>query len=502
LPEDAEVSCRQALAALDVLLAAWPDERRYRRQRAAIFDMLGLAAAAQDRPDEAIEAYKLAVDLWSKLIAERPNVVDERRRMASCLERLGLLLHEAGRWDDADFVFQRGRLLCQQLPNDIADDPEISRDLVGFLSRLAHESLDSGRWSESLDLHSQAVQALKRLAAGPDGRTEDRERLVRTVVDQAGAFRECKQPAAAEQCLLEAKARAERLAAHSPAKGRYRALVAMVLNHFAALIECNPGRGVEARAAYERAVTLLETVAGQPSATPDDRSSLAATCGRLANLLADQGLCDLAQAAYRKEIACESRLVEERPRNIWARFARGRALHNLADLLRDRGGRCRDEALDLEHEAIKELSVAYNQNVRNPEFRTALSYAAWALCVLELDRNDYRAAAAAVDQYQQVEAAGFEEALESVRFLCRCASLCRRDGAIPKTNRERLASSYADRAVQALKSAVQSGYHDARDLESAGTYEPLRGRDDFALLVREAEARTKLLEADVKPGPK
>jgi hypothetical protein len=108
-----------------------------------------------------------------------------------------------------------------------------------------------------------------------------------------------------------------------------------------------------------------------------------------------------------------------------------------------------------------------------------------------LETNDARGAALAVSEYLTVEPSGYEEALESARFLCRSAELARENQSMPAAERDEFTRSCADRAINALQTAFHNGYRDVADLKRAPTYEPLRARSDFRLLLRELEARNE-----------
>ena len=144
----------------------------------------------------------------------------------------------------------------------------------------------------------------------------------------------------------------------------------------------------------------------------------------------------------------------------------------------------------MEREAVRLLSSVYQTNVRNPDYRTAISYASWTLCAILTDRKDHRAAATAIAEYLRIEPNGYEESLEAAEFLCRCAQLAREDPTVPADQRELLARSYTDQAMEALRTAVRNGFRDAKHLESEPTYAPIRGRDDFRRLIHEIEAMT------------
>jgi hypothetical protein len=143
------------------------------------------------------------------------------------------------------------------------------------------------------------------------------------------------------------------------------------------------------------------------------------------------------------------------------------------------------EALEIERDAALILTSVYRENVLDAKHRRAISDAYWTLCTLLVDRKDYRSAAESVAFYQSIEPNGFEEAREAAMFLCQCLVLCQQDRELNAVERQRLERSYADRAIGALKTAVRAGFRDLDELKSSHVYDPLRGRADFAGIVKE-----------------
>jgi tetratricopeptide (TPR) repeat protein len=315
-----------------------------------------------------------------------------------------------------------------------------------------------------------------------------RELLVTLLLSQAGSMAANRQADQAERTLVEARELAQRLRADFPAVPHYHELAATVLTALANLIRTDPARAPEARAILNAAIALQEQLVAMAAAVPEYRSKLATMCDNLANLLRAQHQFAEAEALYRKELAYQSRLAAEYPQVIAYRFGHGQALHNLADLLRERGRP--DEALPMEREAVGLLRSVYQSNVRNPDYRTAISYALWTLCAILIDRKDHRAAATAIADYLRIEPNGYEESYDATAFFCRCAQLAREDPALPAGRREALARSYADQAMEALHAAVRNGFRDAKHLESDPMYAPLRDRDDFRRLIHEIRAMT------------
>jgi hypothetical protein len=219
---------------------------------------------------------------------------------------------------------------------------------------------------------------------------------------------------------------------------------------------------------------------------PNFRSKLAQMYDSFGIFLRARNALGEAETVFRKELALQSRLALEQPQVVDYRFGHGQVLHNLGDLLRERGHPA--EGLPLEREAVRQLEGLYRPNVKNPHYRVAYSYACWTLASMLVDLKDHRAAALAVAEYLGIEPNGFEESFESVGFLCRCAELCRNDPGAPEKERAALARTYADRAMDALRTAVKNGFRDSKVLQTAAAYEPLRSRDDFRQAVREIEA--------------
>ena len=360
------------------------------------------------------------------------------------------------------------------------------RDQLGLLF------LRTNRWADAMENFEDAVTVQKGLIQASSGTSEDRELLISLLISQAKTYSANKKPDAALGALIEARELAERLNSAFPSTDRYRDLTATLLESEADQIQSDPNRAAEARGLLERALSIRESlVAGSPR-EPDYLEKLAETCGRLADSWLDAKSFDQAEDYQRKEVSYQSRLHKEYPGVRAFRFGRGRALHNLADFLRQRGRV--EEALALEREAVELLSSVYHENVLDEAYRRAVSYAYWMLAALEIDRKDHRAAAEAVSSYLAIEPNGFEEAREAAGFLCRCIVLCREDQGIPAAERESLARACSDRAIAALQTAVRYGFRDLNGLTASRTYDPLRGRPEFARVVHDVEAIVEALK--------
>ncbi len=157
--DEAEHSYKQARMALEKVVARWPGEKSFRRQRAEVVDAIGVIEAARDQLDVAEATDQEAIGLWAMLVAEDPTAVDDRLRMEACINRLGLRLREAGRWEEAEVIYLRGRRLCENLPPSVSNDPRIHQQLAVVLAQLGQLLLDMGRRLEALACYASAVKA-------------------------------------------------------------------------------------------------------------------------------------------------------------------------------------------------------------------------------------------------------------------------------------------------------------------------------------------------------
>ena len=483
--EEAERTCIQAISIVDELIARAPRDLRYRRERAVLSDTLGLSLAKLGRIDEAETAYREAIDIRGLIVQEDPRSGEDRWRMAVGLDQLAVMLQGGGRWEEAEHFFVRGQQLCLANPPSSPADPRVRQQLVTILDHLGRLLMDRGKPTEALKSYAEAVAAQKTLVASAPRSGGFRELLVRLLLDQSGAERQ--RPVRRGGADTPRGPRADRsLEGRSSRDRRLSRARRLRVRNARPRDPPRPARGPEARETLKTAVAIQEKLVARSPTIPTYLSNLAAMCDSLANLLRSQNAHDEAESLYRQELTYHARLAMEYPRVLAYRYGHGQVLHNLADLLRERG-RCH-EGLPLEREAVRELATVYESNVRDPHYRTAISYAYWTLCSILIESKDHRDAAKAVAEYLRIEPNGYEESSEATGFLCRCAQLCRQDSSLPAKEAEALARRYADQAIAALRTAVRNGFRDTKLVNTAEIYEPIRSRDDFRGIVREVEA--------------
>ena len=479
---EAERECGRAIEIFD-LLAMRSRDPRVRFEQAAALETMALIQSAADRPDQANVFFRKAIPLWAKLLGDNQADSTVRWRLARCLARSAALLSEAGRWEEAERTIERADAACETRLRNVPSDERIDREWVLIKHQLGRLSLRTDRPALALEQFESAVSIQQTLMRAPSSSAEDLELLISLLGDQAKTYSAIDQPAAALGKLAEGRAIAERLTALHPSTVRYQDLLATLIEREAAVIGGDASKRGQGRELLVRAVAIREALAARSPDEPLCVEKLATIYGKLAEECMSASAFAEAEQYERKAVSCRSKLLNEHPGVLAYRFGSARALHNLADLLRQRGRGA--EALSFARQAAPLLAAVHRENLLDALHRQAASSAYWSLCTLELDQKDHRAAAAAVSALQAIEPRGFEEAHESAGFLCRCVALCRDDHGSPAAEREKLARSYADRAIAALETAVRSGFRDRNELANSRVYDPLRNRADFARVLRE-----------------
>jgi len=480
---ESERSCRIATKILNEL-AARSSDPRIRVEQAAALETLALIQTAALHPDEADALYRAAIDIWARLLADDQTAALVRSRLARCLSRRAPLLIDKGLWEEAEKNLERGSIVCRTRIGIGPSDIRVDRELSTIRNQLGLTYLHTGSFELARANYDDAVKLQKALVESPDSIEGDVELLVTLLINQARAHAAAKHDEAPGE-FAKARELAERLGTAPGSTARCRDLVASLLESEAAKLARDPRTAVESRILLERAESIRESLIAGAPVEPEFLDRLGQTCGLLAEAFQTAHSDGKAEEYLRKELSYQSRLSKDYPGLNAYRFGRGRALHNLAEFLRQRGKG--PEALTIEREAAPLLAEVYRENVLDNDHRRAVSYAYWTLCTLELDRRAHAAAAQAVAAYQSIEPNGYEEAHAAAGFLCRCIALCQNDQSLTAAEKERVTTSYTDLAMTAFETAVREGFRDLNELKTSRIYDPLRGRPEFARMIHDVE---------------
>ncbi len=532
---DAEAAFREAVAIQKQLVADVPQEARYRSDLALTYFNLGPPLVKLNRHSDADAAYRESIALLRQLVEESPAQTEEQRRLARSLGNLGVLLTEAGQMDEAQKAYREALVIRKRLADDFPAVASYRHELSVAYRNLADHLRNTDRPDEAEPAHQAAISLGKQLVADHPGITTYRDGLADSYLSlgvflyQRGRLSESE--AAYRECLAIKK----QLAAEFPMNPTYRHEVVMAQYNLG-LIYQRLGRIQEAEASYRDAVAILKQLVAEYPSSPRYKSHLVVCQTGLGELVSNDRPAE-AEAAYREALAVQQKLVAEFPNTPQYRQELGVSHQSLADLLQ-RASRLQEAEVALtDARAIREKLVVDFPN--SSHYRFELASTLNALARLKLDARRFAEARALLEQAQpQFDAAlkanpngpgyrpkgrghrallaqvfagtadydsamrtaeeiaklGWEPAADIYNAACafaRCGLVVDSDQELSEADRRKHTAAFADRAVLALKDAIEKGFKDVDKLKKDKDLEALRSRDDFQKLITELESKIR-----------
>jgi serine/threonine protein kinase len=434
------------------LSSDFPDAPDHQRALAEALHLLAVLYEDMGHRPEAEDAYRQALALRRQLVADRSDVPDDQHHLAVTLNKFAYLLEITHRPREAEQMHREALGLLTRLADAHTDRPDfryalagVYKDLGMLLDRSSGREREGGLdrpgpLRESAAALQQAVAILKALDAQFPNRSDYRDGLARSQNVLGNALRDGGRHADAEQVFLENLVVRRKLAAEFPLVPAYRRGLAITINNLAILYK-NMGQVQKAEKTYEEALDILKRLAAGFPGIPDHENEVAGAMVNLARV----------RLARKDATGARQLLVEAQP-------------HHLAAL---------DAFPDSSH---------YLRFYRNNR---------WRLAETELELKDHAAAAAAAGEFldQGVEPA--RDAYTAAGLLAGCVRLAARDERLSEAKRQELVAAYGDRALAALRQAIDLGFPDFASLQPDSSLDPLRSRDDFQKLIAERVPKGK-----------
>jgi hypothetical protein len=222
---------------------------------------------------------------------------------------------------------------------------------------------------------------------------------------------------------------------------------------------------------------------------PDYRRGLAITLNNLGVLLKNTGRAPAPEEVYGQALAIHKQLAADFPAVSDHQNEVAGAMLNLARLLLAR--KDPHAARRLLEEARPHLQAALKATPGHPAYRNNYRLHRWRLAEALLELKDHAAAAAAAGQFLEAAVKRPRDAYTAACLLAGCVRLAAQDERLPAGRRQEVATAYGDRALVALRQAIDEGAKEAAQMPRDPSLDPLRSREDFRTLLAEWEARGK-----------
>jgi serine/threonine protein kinase len=472
----------QARDIYQALAAAHPDDRRLRRELAR--SIAGLAALHDEagRRQEAEAEYRRALAVQRALADAEPTDARLQDDLAASETGLGGTLGRLGRDEEAAGCHERATAIRERLAAAFPDSPKFRSDLALDYARAARRISVAGRDEEALGLYGRSIEMQEALVADHPEVASYRFSLAHTYTSMGVSQRHLDRLDEALATYQKAREAQEALVAANPSVTDYRYELAGTFNNIAN-IQRALGRRDEALGTYRRALEIKVALVAADPRVVRYQVAMAAGYNAIGMIQAESRRFEDSLRTFRQLQDRMRAILADDPRSRDARTWLANALHNAGNVLVEINRPA--EAISAYRQAIGETSrlSAEAPHLKNPRRALRITYHDLAEALMALGRP--AEAAAALGERPGL----WDDGPEALYELARAWALCvpeadrDRDGSTPGRRAERTA--YGDRAMDALRRAVATGYRDASRMIRDADLRPLRSRDDFRALVND-----------------
>jgi tetratricopeptide (TPR) repeat protein len=468
------------------------------------------------RAEEAEKAFRTALALQEKLVAENSGVPEYRQHLATSHNSLGAVLLNQGKKGMAETEFRIALGLREELANEFPAVPEYRQVLAHSHNNLGTLLWKMGKSRDGEKALRAALGLQEKLVADHPAVADYREDLGRSQLNLGSLFSESGKPAEAEAAMRAGLALFEKLTAEFPGVPGYRHSFGMGLYSLGVLFT-RSAKMADAVTAFRQAAAHLDRLTTDYPAMPQYLLDAAKNHMNLAIALVPLGKTGEAEAPAQAAIKLGEKLAAESLPPPEALVVLGSS-YNIAGMLRVMNNKPA-ESIDWFGKGIAVLTPVVAKDPLFPKARQALfvghAFRAQSLADLgrhgealpdwdkavdlapPTDRNSIRA----VRVKSRIRADKVDEAVAEV------AELAKFEGipagilydfaavyALASAKDKAKTDDYGQRAVALLRQAVQGGFKDVTRLKKDPDLDALRPREDFQMLLTE-------LDKGKHPGP-
>ena len=478
-PEDALAAHRKVLAAREALASEPGSGDIAKADVGRSLTAIGRLLELTGKFDLAEAAYREAEQRLAGPAGPVPSAA-VRSALAFCRSRLGWLLKETGHTAEALSMLRLARADQEALARAAAAPDRTTNDLAATVSWLGILLAEAGKASEAEAEYRAAISIQQKLAEHNPAVNEFRSNLATSHNDLARLLASAGNVSEAEAEYRTALAIHQRLADDNPAVALFHSDLAWSHNNLGNLLS-EADKASEAEAEYRTALAIQQKLANDHPSITKFWSELAMSHNNLGILKWEAGNPGEAEAEHRRAMAIYRKLAEDNPAVTSFRGELANATVGLAaaHLVLGRGALARTAA----EQAVVLLEALLEQD-RTLQWRAVLGEALLRRGQARLAVSDPAGSAAdwrrAVATFEAMPPRDPEAAFLEACCHAMLAGAARRVGSgVPSGD----GPIEAGRAMDILRQAVAIGFRSARRYRTEPALAPLRGRDDFCLLI-------------------
>jgi tetratricopeptide (TPR) repeat protein len=292
------------------------DDPEAEAARGRAYHRLALVRDAMGEKEEALAEYEAAQAIFTKLVAEYPDVPAYQFDLAKNYQNRGLSLAVLGKLDEAESSFRKGLRIKEQLADRFPDVSAYRWEIARSHNGLGLLLKDLGRFDEAETAFRTALKVQEQLSPRVLNDPAHRGDLAASHNNLGILLNAQKRYAEAATAHAAAQEIYGRLAAEFPDEPKYRYSLAMSHNNLANLL-LSQRKYDESEAAHRAALALYGQLVADFPSVPDYRQDLAMSHKNLGLVLNKQGQHEAAAAEHSHPGAIGQRLSrcnQQRPR--------------------------------------------------------------------------------------------------------------------------------------------------------------------------------------------
>jgi len=402
---------------------------------------------------EAIPQYRQAIALWESLLVKEPTNRHYQEELAATLSDLGMLIMPMGdQLDEAARIFRRAQQLTELL-----------------------------------------------LAAEPQS-VSKRQELALILLNVAQIQRRQDQPDEALESIDRVLAIASQLAAEDLYSLESRILLATAYASAGQILGPQTGELHQALAFYHQAIEIHETIAQEHPELADQSYQFAYVLSQLSKVQQKLGQVDLAFHNLHRSLSIFEQLNRSYPAILLYQRGLGSVYNVMSDLQRQRAETADSLAHAQKARALFDRLVTEYPRDSDIRIDLAQSYNNLGQQLQQMGESSeaLRSFQRAMDLYESLPDLDAQTACKLARTVSRCIPLLGTGNKAKADERTRSNTSkgdqlrrqlYGDRAIAALRRALQTGHFNPEMLETDTDLDAIRNRSDFQNLVKELDSK-------------
>ena len=474
---EAEVMHREALRLREALARQAPDT--YQADLSRTLLNLGLLLKRTGRFADAEDAMRRSVAAAEDQIARTPRDPAARHSLAIEWDELANLLAYHSRPDEAEVLLRRANALVEALATDFPSVIEYQNARASIRRDLANVLQDQGLQADAEPAYVRAIEASQALAKAHPEVPHYRRSLAVHHHNLSGLYRNFGRVVEPETEFRIALELVERLAADFPGVLDYKMLLGQFQRSHATFLRAT-GRFTEAEPVFQRAIGHLEALTRAHPDLVEVRDLLAGAQGQAGDLLLLLHKPVEAERALYRGAEIGERLATDFP--DVPNFANATAinLQGLAQLALDR--RELATARKFQERALRHARAAMAASPRILVYSATVRRSYGLLAELQLREGDAQAALESARSLESLPEGNPIADYNTACYMSRCLGVIQ-DAQWPDGKRVKIAQAYGDRAVAALRRALERGYRNVNLIRKDPDLDPLRSRPDFQALL-------------------